>query len=110
LIFFAPQDSIGTGNNLAYLETGLGIWKQVCLNLGAEFWVNCESFSVTDYGAPIITIEPAEFRRFAVQLAISTRLGAGKLVTWEAMHFFDPQGDEGAQRLRREYLASRVSS
>jgi hypothetical protein len=33
---FAPQDSIGCFNRLPFLEAGLGIWRAVARNVGAE--------------------------------------------------------------------------
>lgn len=107
LTALAPQDSIGTFNNLSFLDRGLGIWKTVCANLGFEFWVNCESFSIRAYAIPVVDIQPAGFKRFALQLDTAQRLGAKKLITWEAAHFMDPAGSEAARRLRREYLEHR---
>jgi len=105
----APQDSIGvTMNELTFLERGLEIWKTVCRNIGAEFWVNCETFNCTDFSGPIITIVPADFRRLAIQLDTAHRFGAQKLITWEAIHFMNPHGSTAAQQLRRDYLAHRV--
>ena len=104
---FAPQDSIGTFNNLPFLERGLGIWKEVCRLTGAEFWVNCESFSIADFGGPICTIVPADFKRFAVQLDTAARLGATKLISWEPPFFMARDGDEAARRLRRAYIKNR---
>ena len=104
---FAPQDSIGTFNNLPFLEKGLTIWKEVCRQTGAEFWVNCESFCIEDFGGPICTIVPADFKRFAVQLDTATRLGAKKLVSWEPPFFMAKEGGEAARGLRHAYLASR---
>jgi hypothetical protein len=103
----APQDSIGTFSNLAFLERGLGIWKRVCAAIGAEFWSNCESFAITDPGGPVVTIEPAEFRRFAVQLDTAARAGARRMITWEAPYFLAAEGCPAARRLRAEYLAQR---
>ena len=104
---FAPQDSIGTFNNLPFLENGLTIWKEVCRSTGAEFWVNCESFSITNFGGPVCTIVPTDFKRFAVQLDTAARMGAKKLVSWEAPYFLARDGDERARRLRREYVTNR---
>lgn len=107
----APQDSIGTTmNELSFLERGLGIWKTVCQNIGTEFWVNCETFNCADYGGPVITIVPADFRRLAIQLDTAQRVGARKLITWEAIHFMNPAGSTAARRLRREYLQHRNPS
>lgn len=104
---FAPQDSIGTFSNLGFLERGIRVWREVCANTGAELWMNCESFSITNFGGPVCTIVAADFERFAVQLATAKRLGAKQLVTWEAGHFLDPHGDARARKLRAAYLASR---
>lgn len=105
---FAPQDSIGTScSNLTFLEKGLTLWRNVSRNIGAEFWVNCESFSITDYGGPICKIQPADFRRFAVQLDTAARLGARKLITWEAPYFLARDGDPRARQLRHDYLCHR---
>jgi hypothetical protein len=107
---FAPQDSIGTFNNLSFLETGLGIWKRVAAAVGAEFWVNCESFSIADFGGPVCTIVPAEPKRFRVQLATAARLGAKKLVTWEAPYFLAKGGDVRARDLRQAYAEHRAKA
>jgi hypothetical protein len=105
---FAPQDSIGTScSNLTFLENGLTIWKNVSRHVGADFWVNCESFSITDYGGPICKIESADFKRFAVQLDTAARLGAKKMITWEAPYFLARDGEERARKLRRDYLKNR---
>lgn len=104
---FAPQDSIGTRNNLSFLEPGLTIWREVCKRTGAEFWVNCESFNITSYGGPLVTIIPAEYRRFATQLGTAARLGAKRLITWEAPTFLARHGDPAARRLREDYAAAR---
>ena len=104
---FAPQDSIGTFNNLSFLEKGLTIWKEVCRCKGAEFWVNCESFSITNFGGPICTIVPADFQRFAIQLDTAARLGAKQLISWEAPYFLARDGDDRARQLRRDYLQNR---
>jgi len=104
----APQDSIGVSmNELAFLKRGLEIWKTVCSRIGAEFWVNCETFNIEDFGGPLMTIVPADFRRLSFQLDTAARLGARKLITWEAVHFLNPSGSETARRLRRDYLRHR---
>ncbi len=107
---FAPQDSIGTFNNLSFLKAGLTIWKNVCAAVGAEFWVNCESFSITDFGGPVCSIIPAEPKRFSLQLATANSLGAKKLITWEAPYFLMPDGDIRAQELRTAYQKHRRRS
>jgi hypothetical protein len=99
----APQDSIGTRNNLEFLEAGLAIWREVCRRTGAEFWVNCESFCITSYGGPLVAIEPAGPQRFLTQVATAARLGATRLITWEAPTFLTPHGDPAAHRLRDAY-------
>lgn len=103
----APQDCMGQLNTLPALEQGLAIWKSVCEAVGAEFWVNCESFRIADYEGPVFTIEPARLDRFTVQLDTAARMGARKLITWEAPHFMAREGSEGARKLRREYAAGR---
>lgn len=104
---FAPQDCIGQGNDLLSLPAGLQIWKSVCSALGAEFWVNCEGFRVASYHGAVITIEAADPARFSRQLTLAHEAGAKRMVTWEAMHFMDPRGDEKARRLRQGYLEHR---
>lgn len=104
----APQDSIGvTLNELNFLETGTKIWKEVCENIGAEFWVNCETFNCTDFGGPFSNIVPADFKRLAIQLDTAQNLGAKKIITWEAIHFMNPSGSRAAKKLRSEYLNNR---
>ena len=100
----APMDCIGQGNDLASLPAGLELWARTCRAIGAEFWVNCEAFRVTDYQGPVIQIEPADPRRFSRQLTAAACAGARGLVTWEAPHFMDPGGTEQARRLRQGYL------
>lgn len=102
-----PQDSIGTFSNLTFLKPGLNVWRRVCAAIGAEHWSNCECFSITDPGGPVITIEPTEFRRFAVQLDAAARIGAKRMITWEAPHFLAADGTPAARRLRADYLAHR---
>ncbi|OGV56136.1 MAG: hypothetical protein A2X49_14615 [Lentisphaerae bacterium GWF2_52_8] len=104
----APQDSIGTTmNELDFLSRGLEIWKTVCGNIGAEFWVNCEAFNCMDYSGPFSVIVPAEFKRFAIQLDTAHKLGAKKLITWESIHFMNPAGSGAAKSLRSDYLKNR---
>lgn len=97
---FAPMDCIGQGEDLEMLEFNLGVWREVCSTLGADFWSNCESFTVTDRYHPVMKIEPAEPRRLFYQMALAEKAGATKLVTWEAMHFLNPNGSPAAQELR----------
>lgn len=104
----APQDCIGQLNMLPDLAKGLAIWQEVCRNIGAEFWVNCECFCITDYEGPVCRIEPSDFPRFAIQLDTAARTGARKLITWEAPYFMARNGSEQAQRLRRDYAAGRL--
>lgn len=101
---FAPMDCIGQGEDLAMLETNLTVWREACEALGSEFWSNVETFTVTDRCHPVMKIEPAEPRRVLYQMATAERHGATKLVTWEAMHFLDPNGPPEAQALRRACL------
>ena len=104
----APQDSIGVSmNELSFLEKGLAIWKTVCQGIGAEFWVNCETFNIEDFGGPLHTIVPADFKRLSIQLDTAERMGARKLITWEAIHFMNPAGSPAARRLRADYLRHR---
>lgn len=111
LTALAPQDSIGTTlNTLDFLASGLELWKKVCLNIGAEFWVNCEAFNCTDFSGPFSVILPADFKRLAIQLDSAERAGARKLITWEAIHFMNPGGSREARRLRAEYLENRNRS
>jgi hypothetical protein len=37
-------------------------------------------------------------------MTVADRVGAKKLVTWEAMHFLDPNGSPKARALRQAYL------
>lgn len=103
----APMDCIGQGNDLGSLPSGLELWAKTCRTLGAEFWVNCEAFRVTDYHGPIMQIEPADAQRFSCQLSTAARAGAHRLVTWEAAFFMDPHGAPDARRLRQGYLEHR---
>ena len=101
---FAPMDCIGQVSDLGMLEANLGVWKGVCKATGAEFWVNCESFLISDLQGCVVQIEAADPKRFLYQLTVADRLGAKKLVTWEAMHFMDPHGAPKSQALRQAYL------
>lgn len=100
---FAPMDCIGQVQSIATLETELGVWKNVCRAKGAEFWSNCESFLITDPQGSVMQIEAADPKRFLYQMTVATRIGAKKLVTWEAMHFMNPAGDPKARMLRQAY-------
>jgi Domain of unknown function (DUF4434) len=102
---FAPMDCTGQMRNLDVLERDLGVWGVVAEETGAEFWVNCESFTVRTYTGEVMSIEAADPMRFLYQMALAERLGAQKLLTWEAMHFMDPNGDEKARALRSAVLA-----
>lgn len=103
---FAPMDCIGQLEELGNLEADLRVWKEVSRATGAEFWVNCESFAIPGRRGAVMQIEPAEPRRFLYQLTIADSMGAKKLVTWEAMHFMDPNGNAKARALRRAYSDS----
>ncbi len=104
----APQDSIGVSmNDLPFLETGLRIWRDVCRAIGAAFWVNCETFNIEDFNGPQTRIVPADYARLGHQLDVASRMGAEKLVTWEAIHFMNPRGSSAARRLRADYLRHR---
>lgn len=102
--FFAPMDCIGQGEELVMLEDDLKVWRNVSSATGAEFWTNCETFFIPDRDGAVMKIEPAEPRRFLYQMTVADRVGAKKLVTWEAMHFLDPNGSPEAHALRRAYL------
>lgn len=98
----APQDCIGQGEDLEYLGSNLEVWRTICEEIGARFWSNVETFAFTDHGQP--PIEAAEPRRVFCQMAMAEAQGAEKLVTWEAMHFLDPNGPPKARALRNACL------
>mgnify|MGYP003606342508 CR=1 FL=1 len=100
---FAPMDCIGQAQDIGTLETELGVWKEICRAKGSEFWANCESFMITDPQGDVIQIEAADPKRFLYQMTVADRIGAKKLVTWEAMHFMNPAGDPKARSLRAAY-------
>ncbi len=100
---FAPMDCIGQMQQLDTLETELGVWKEVSRAKGSEFWVNCESFLIADPVGAVIRIEAAEPARFLYQMTVADKMGARKLITWEAMHFMDPAGEPKARALGQAY-------
>jgi len=102
--YFAPMDCMGQGEELAFLEDDLTVWRDVSAATGAEFWTNCETFFIPDRDHAVMKIEPADPRRFLYQMTVADRVGAKKLVTWEAMHFLDPNGSPKARALRQAYL------
>lgn len=101
---FAPMDCIGQGQGLGTLETELGVWKAVCRAKGSEFWTNCESFLIANPEGDVLQIEAADPQRFFYQMTVADKMGASKLVTWEAMHFMNPAGEPKARALRQAYL------
>jgi hypothetical protein len=103
-----PQDSIGVfGNRLADLPASFGVWREICREVGAELWVNAESFERVRAGTTQ-DFEPADFRRLAFQLANAGKFGK-KIVSWEVPYFYSALAGERGDRLRREYLASLVA-
>jgi len=105
--FFAPMDCIGQAHDLGTLENSLGVWSEVCRAKGSELWSNCESFLITDPAGSVMQIEAADPRRFLYQMTVADRIGAKKLVTWEAMHFMNPAGEPKARLLRQAYQQHR---
>jgi hypothetical protein len=100
-----PQDSIGVmGNQLEHLPDTFAVWQKVCKAIGAEFWVNAESFELNRTGTTQDFI-PADFKRLAVQLAHARQV-AQKIVSWEVPYFYSPLAGERGNKLRESYLAS----
>jgi len=104
---FAPMDCIGQVRDIGTLKTELGVWKEICKAKGSEFWVNCESFLITDPQGAVMQIEAADPMRFRYQMTVAKQMGAKKLVTWEAMHFMNPAGEPKARILRQAYKLAR---
>ena len=100
-----PQDSIGVmGNQLVHLPDTFAVWQKVCKEIGAELWVNAESFELHRTGTTQDFV-PADFKRLAVQLAQARRV-AQKIVSWEVPYFHSPLAGERGMKLRQAYLAS----
>ncbi|MBA4387320.1 MAG: hypothetical protein C0404_05020 [Verrucomicrobia bacterium] len=105
---FAPMDCIGQLQDLGTLATELGVWKEVCRAKGAELWSNCESFLITDTQGKVMQIEAADPQRFLYQMTVADRVGAKRLITWEAMYFMNPAGEPKARLLRQAYQQHRT--
>lgn len=99
-----PQDSVGVLSVPPSRAADLWkSWARVASASGVELWANCESFErATYYGEePFVS---AGFPRFLAQLEAASP-SVSKIVTWEAMHFMNPQGAPRAGALEAEYRA-----
>jgi hypothetical protein len=100
-----PQDSIGVfGNRLADLEQSFAVWRKVSEAVGAELWVNVESFERVRVGTSQ-DFEAADFQRLAAQLSYAGKAGR-KIVSWEVPYFYSPLAGTRGEALRCAYLES----